>query len=467
MNNGATKTPVDAKIKVTISRDKLTADISAAPPREGGSPLTKELIFEALRQAKVSFGLDERQLESLYTFPVYDSAFTIARGTPPENGVDGSIEFHFEAGDAAGVPREREDGKVDYRDLGLFNNVEAGATLATITPPTAGKTGTSVTGAAIPAKQGRAVPSPVGKNVYLDEDGRHLISKIAGQPERTAGRVSVSETLRIKGDIGNATGNIDFVGNVYITDNVLTGFSVKAGGNIDIGGVVESASLNAGGNITIRGGMRGSGRSEVRCNGSLTAKFLEGCKAVVYGNIKASSVIGCDIICAHKMDITSSPGVIMGGRYVVGSDIMAYNIGSGGGAVTELEVGVPAIFIQRGEEVQSELKNISAEAAKLSRLISLLREHKAAGRLSGDKLAAYESALRTYSELESSAKSYQSEYARIMEEVSSANTGHIRCGGTLYENVRIAIGSVRLAITDRHQHCNIYSQDNQIHIGTF
>ncbi|MDR1590364.1 MAG: FapA family protein [Oscillospiraceae bacterium] len=467
MSGNAKTESVDAKVRVTVSRDKLSADIEILPPAEDGSPPTEDALRAALSAAKVSFGIDETQLKKLYTFPVYNSVFTIARGVPPENGVDGTIEFHFDTSDNAGAPRERDDGTVDYRDLGLFHNVEADVVLATITPPTPGKAGMSVLGTEISAKHGRAVPSPVGKNVYLDEDNTLLKSKIAGQPAVTSGKVSVSETLLIKGDVGNATGNIDFVGNVRITDNVLTGFSVKAGGSIEIGGVVESANLTAGGNISIKGGMRGSGRSEVRCNGSLTAKFLEGCKAVVYGNMKASSLIGCDVICAHKMDISSTPGVIMGGKYVVGSDVAAYNIGSVGGAVTELEVGVPAIFIQRGEEVQRELLKINAEMAKLDRLISLLREHEAAGRLTGDKLATYESALRTRDELDFSAESYRSEYKMIMDEVDTANTGHIRCGGTLYENVRIAIGSLRLVISDRHQHCNIYSRDNQIQFGTF
>jgi uncharacterized protein (DUF342 family) len=467
MSSDAKREPVDARVKVTVQRDKLSADIEILPPQNGGGPPTEETLRAALKQANVSFGIDERQLEKLYTFPVYDTSFTIAHGIPPENGTDGSIAFHFDTGDAAGVPKERDDGTVDYRDLGLFSNTDVGSVLATITPPTPGTAGRSVLGAELPAKQGRAVPSPVGKNVYMDEDNTHLLAKIAGEPSVASGKVSVSETLRIKGDVGNATGNIDFIGNVHITENVLTGFSVKAGGNIEIGGVVESANLTAGGNISIRGGMRGSGRSEVRCNGSLTVKFLEGCKAVVYGNVKASSLISCDIICAHKMDVTSSPGVIMGGHYVVGSDVLAYNIGSGSGAVTDLEVGVPAIFIQRGEEVQQELLKVKAELTKLGRLISLLREHEAAGRLTGDKLTTYESALRTHDELESTAEAYRDEYKRIMDEVNMSNTGHIRCGGTLYENVRIAIGSLRLVVSDRHQHCNVYSNDNQIHFGSF
>ncbi|MDR2356691.1 MAG: FapA family protein [Oscillospiraceae bacterium] len=465
--NAGREQPVDAKIKVTVARDKLSADIEIQPPQDGGLPPTEEMIRAALGAVKVSFGIDEQQLEKLYTFPAYESAYTIARGIPPENGTDGTIEFHFDVSDGAGVPKEREDGTVDYRDLGLFSNVDAGTVLATITPPTPGKAGMSVLGAEIPAKQGRAVPSPVGKNVYLDESGTSLISKIAGQPSLDSGKVSVSETLLVKGDVGNATGNIDFIGNVKITENVLAGFSVKAGGNIEIGGVVESANLDAGGNISIKGGMRGTGRSEVRCNGSLTAKFLEGCKVVVYGNIRASSLVSCDVVCAHKMDVTSAPGVIMGGKYVVGSDVTAKNIGSVGGAVTELEVGVPAIFIQRGEEVQRELLKINAEAAKLDRLLSLLNEHKAAGRLTGDKLNTYEAALRTREELEFSAEAYRNEYKKIMDEVTVANTGHIRCSGTLYENVRIAIGSLRFVVDDRRQHCNIYSHDNQIQFGAF
>lgn len=57
-------------------------------------------------------------------------------------------------------------------------------------------------------------------------------------------------------NVGATTGNIDFIGSVYVKGDVQSGFKVSATDDIIVDGLVEG-SLEAGGNIILRNGMKG------------------------------------------------------------------------------------------------------------------------------------------------------------------------------------------------------------------
>ena len=67
-------------------------------------------------------------------------------------------------------------------------------------------------------------------------------------------KISVLNVYHVPGNVGYATGNIDFAGSVVIRGDIENGFVVKAEGDVTVGGNVEGGSIYADGNITIRGG---------------------------------------------------------------------------------------------------------------------------------------------------------------------------------------------------------------------
>jgi len=75
---------------------------------------------------------------------------------------------------------------------------------------------------------------PKGKNVEISEDGQSLIAGIDGQVNYIDGKVSVFANYEVPADVDNSTGNISFVGNVIIRGNVLSGFTVEAGGSVEV-----------------------------------------------------------------------------------------------------------------------------------------------------------------------------------------------------------------------------------------
>ena len=51
------------------------------------------------------------------------------------------------------------------------------------------------------------------------------------------------------------------MGNLSVRGIVLSGFVVEVGGNVEVFGVVEAATIKAGGNIILRRGMTGNGKA--------------------------------------------------------------------------------------------------------------------------------------------------------------------------------------------------------------
>lgn len=73
-----------------------------------------------------------------------------------------------------------------------------------------------------------------GRNVYSGEDGLSLYSEIDGQVMYIDGKLSVFSTYEVPADVDNSTGNINFVGNLSVRGNVLSGFVVEVGGNVEV-----------------------------------------------------------------------------------------------------------------------------------------------------------------------------------------------------------------------------------------
>src|SRR5690606_12118002 len=76
-------------------------------------------------------------------------------------------------------------------------------------------------------------------------------------------KINVFPIFEVKGDVDFRVGNIDFVGMVLIRGNVLSGFKIKATGDIRIMGEVEAADLEAGENIEIMAGVVAQGKGSI------------------------------------------------------------------------------------------------------------------------------------------------------------------------------------------------------------
>lgn len=320
---------LDAQAVVFVPQSGLSAWLLVYPPVGKGKELDRDGLAQALEREQVSYGVDEGLLDSLPQAwdRWYFHLLPAARGSAPEHGEDGRVEELF--------PRvvERnfavdENNRVDYTSLTLFNNVDEGAVICRIIPPTEGVPGRTVRDREIPARAGRAVTTPKGRNTHYSEEGDALLASISGQVEFSGRSFQVKPVLEIPGDVDFSTGNVNFVGDVHIKGDICTGFTVRAMGSITVDGVVEACSVEAGGDVVVARGVQGDGQAVIRAQRNVFAKYLENCTVCVRQTLRTDCIINCDVYCDGEVEVRSGRMTIIGGTIRAAREVSAGTIGS-------------------------------------------------------------------------------------------------------------------------------------------
>jgi uncharacterized protein (DUF342 family) len=142
------------RVRVILSPDKMHAKIVLAKPESKEPPYSREEITEALAANKVTFGIDEEAVSGALESGVFDDPITVATGKAFKKGDDTKFEYLFDTDPAHG-PAEGSDGRIDYRQVSLIQNVKKDDVLARRTPPTDGEDGMGVNGEVLKAPRGR------------------------------------------------------------------------------------------------------------------------------------------------------------------------------------------------------------------------------------------------------------------------------------------------------------------------
>jgi uncharacterized protein (DUF342 family) len=255
--------------------------------------ITRADVQFLLNEKNVCYGIDWSVIDQLLASGEFDRETIIASASPPIPGKDAEVMETVQI-DTNAHPAILEDGSVDYRQIENINQVQAGDVLAVRNPPTPGIPGTSVFGNPLSPEPGEDLGLPVGKNTKPNESETELRAELNGFVYREGKRICVSSVFVADG-VNFKTGNIRYQGDVLIQGDVLPGFTVVAGGNIRVEGVVESAHLESTeGSVSVRGAVVGKGEAKIvaarkimldsaqdaslKCGGSITvARYLRNC----------------------------------------------------------------------------------------------------------------------------------------------------------------------------------------------
>ncbi len=348
-----------------ISTDKLYAWLLVFPPTEGGAELSREMLYRAMKSQNITYGVDTRLADRLSRDESrYFNLFLLAKGKPAFDGKNGNI--------VDCVPRviERvlqvdEFDQVDYTALNLFYNVKEGQEICRLIRPTEGDPGRTVLGQEIPAKSGKPVPLPKGRNTEISEDGDVLVAAMDGHVEFTGRSFQVKPVLDVPGNVDFSTGNIKFLGDINIQGDVLSGFTVRAMGSIWVGGIVEAGStVEAGGDLTVVKGILGDGTTAVRAQRCIFSKYIENSTIYARETLQTDAIINGRIYCDGEVLVRSGRGSIMGGRIWAAKKVNAASIGSRSECRTSIVLGgQPCANFER-EQVQRELKALEMEMEK-------------------------------------------------------------------------------------------------------
>jgi len=372
----------DTMVSVDITADEMKASITVIQPGEGGRDLAVETYLSILRGNKVNFGIDEEALNNFVDKPVYKEPYQVAAGIRPADGKDAYIKYNFETDQSRVRLQESANGKVDFKELNIIQNVVQGQVLAVKILPEKGTSGRTITGKVIPAKNGKDIALPLGMNVHVGDDGVSIISDMNGQVIVTGGKINVEPVYTVQGNVNIKTGNIIFLGTVIITGNVEDGYSVKAAGNIEVKGTVEKAELDAEGDIIVYQGITGRSDNLIHAGKSLWARFIENAQVQVGNMVVVSDGIINSQVDAYKRIICNGKRAsIVGGRLRATEEINAKSIGSPtSGTETICEVGfdpkskeqLDALELRKAD-VDKELEEVQLN---LQTLINIKKQRK-------------------------------------------------------------------------------------------
>ena len=446
-----TPPPKKATAKITVRNNGLEAVLRLEPPQNGGDDLTFAELKIFLVQQGIIFGIDNEFLKLMSENPKYSMDFIIARGISHQDGENAEIIYYVEAKKAF-KPKEREDGTIDFKDMGIVQEVQKGDVLCEKKPFTTGTNGTSVTGKSIAAKPGRDRAIYIGKNTNLSEDNLKLLAGLDGHVNIVGNKINVLNTFVVEGNVSAETGNINFSGNVIVKGDVSPGFSIKATGDITINGVVEAALISAGGSLMIHGGFHGGVKGQLEAGADIACMFIVGGKVTAAGDLETTYIMNATVKSGGEIRLTGK-GLIRGGYIMAKSSVTANFFGhESSTANTVIEVGNDPYIPERFKEVSAEIANYEKNISNLELGIRTLLKLKEVGRLTPEKSAALDKTTNYIERLKTEYTEVKEEYDLLKKQIEEIGYGIVNVKKTAYRGLKIVIGSDTLVLQIDHSH---------------
>jgi hypothetical protein len=239
--------------------------------------------------------------------------------------------------------------------------VKSGDLLATLVAESPGTDGTDIYGKTIKAQKGKPLRVRPGAGVR-EEAGAFYATK-DGMARLDHDKLLLDEIFTVSGDLTFDIGNINFPGSVVIGGGMLDLFEIKAGGAVQVKGLVEGASITAAGDVEAKAGIAGKKKGIVRCGGSVTAKFLVNAEVYADKDVCIEREIVTSKVMALGM-VRTAQGVIAGGEVCALGGVDAQTIGSDSNARTVVVAGVnyslEEIVTRADQVVSSTQKRLAA-----------------------------------------------------------------------------------------------------------
>ena len=165
---------VDASIEIKIAPNGIKATANYIPPQGEGKVLTVEDVLSKLDSLGVTDGIKHDHIDTICVSDKPMINIIIAEATQPQVGKKAQIMQYFEI-NKLNKAQEREDGGVDFRDLGEISSALKDQELYRRIPPTIGDPGKDVFGEEIPGISGRDLKLVVDHGTKVDENDPNLI----------------------------------------------------------------------------------------------------------------------------------------------------------------------------------------------------------------------------------------------------------------------------------------------------
>lgn len=451
----------EPEIAILVSRDRMEATLQVNLPK-GCRKVTIVEVMDKIKHAGIVYGIDNAAIEAAFSRP--GSTVVCAKGLLPVNGNNASITYFVDL-ESKGRPVELEDGRVDFKNLNMFTTVQKDELLAEKVPATQGTAGMDILGNEVPAKPGKDLVLPTGKNVYA-VDGVRVHAGQAGQLLFISNKINVIPLIEVNGDVDLSTGNIEFVGSVIVKGSVQTGFTVKADGNVEIAGNI-SGGIVEGKNVIVRMGIQGMNKGYIKAAENVIAKYIE--NATVYAGkdvIVSDVVLHSKVSAAKRVVVEERRGLIVGGQISAGEEIRAKVIGTNSATNTDIEVGVNPALREEYQVSRKEIRKLEFNLEQTQKALNILRAMEQAT-MPQEKREMLLKLTKAQFHLIGQIETMRNRISEIEIALEEMRYGHIKVADTVHPGVKLVVGTLVKPIRDSVKFANFYAEDGEIKTGSY
>ncbi len=459
----------DAMLTVNIVELEMKALLTATPPGPGGADPEYDAITGFLQANGVVEGIKDEVIARFVDKPEYNEPVLVAEGRRPRHGADARIVYEFQT-DSSQIKLKETDGRVDFKELNIVQNVVAGQVVARKVPAEPAEPGVTVTGKVLPAEDGKDATIQVGKNVKLSEDGRTAVAEINGQVVISAGKINVEPVYVVNGNVSLKTGNILFLGTVVVKGHVEDGFDVKASGNIEIMGGVGKSNLDAEGDIIVHQGIGGKSEGKVRAGRNVWSKFIE--NADVFAGdlvVVSDGIMNCHVIAQRKVICKGKRASIVGGHVRAAEEINAKSLGAVAGTETVLEVGYDPTSKERLTALEQERNEYQKKLEEISRNLTTLENmRRQRKKLTKEKVENYKRLMKGKQQLTAELRRIAKEIEEIQEYLHELSTsGRISASATVFPGVKVYIKDAPLAVKNEFKAVSFVAEGDVVKVTKY
>lgn len=303
---------------------------------------------------------------------------------------------------------------------------------------------------------------------FIDDKKEKMIAAIDGEPSFVGRKISVLNVHQIPGNVGYATGNIEFAGSVVVRGDIENGFVVRAEGDVTVGGNVEGGSVYAGGNVTIRGGIAGQDRTVIECKGNLYARYIDHARIEVEGEIKGrDAILHSQVNAGQRITLESRKGMVMGGVVRARDEINVQVLGSKMGTATEVEVGASPAMRKELIEVEKKVAAMEKELDKVEKALVIL--NKMGFDLPPEREELKARLTRTSFYLKAELKKHTTRRDELNEEVTGrqAERGRIKVRQRIYPGVKVIIGNAVRIFKDEVHYAVLTYDEGEVEVQAY
>lgn len=422
--------------------NNMEATLKITKPNKGRE-LDLETILRVAEEKGINYGIRKKAIQTVLTEKIYDRKFILAKGKEVIHGTDAYINYTFQniKEDDSSDGKKESVKSIDFKELNLFQNIAKDEILAQKIPMQMGEDGIDIYGKPVLAKIPKDIQLTAGKNTYVTDDGLYLKSEIDGQLVQKGKNLSVEPVLVIPGNVDYATGNIDFLGSVIVKGNVISGFSIKAGEDIFVEGLVEDCSLEANGSITVNNGILGNEEflHTIYAKSGLKAQFIQHMRIKTDGVVEVSKHILHSVIEAgDKVIVTSGTGKIIGGEVKAQNGIECNIAGGPFETPTKLTLDVYSEVVKEESELNREMLVLEENKFKVEKLLKEVEPIKES--LSDEMKLKVDEALKQLAAINNRYVQLQEERNFIEEQRHAIKEHQIKVLSKVYPGVVVKIG---------------------------